>query len=176
MKLTQDRLKELLDYDPETGVFTWKIRVNNKKIRTVAGSIDKEGYCIICLDGKKHRSHRLAFLYMEGYLPENCVDHIDRNKNNNKWDNLREVSHTCNMRNRDIQKNNKSGIIGISWNKRDNNWLASIRISNKSFYLGYYINLIDAVKARWQAEKKYNFPTCNTTSSAYLFLKNHGAI
>ena len=177
MKLTQERLKELLDYDPENGVFIRKISTNNNiKIGSISGSIDKQGYLIIWADGKRYKAHRLAFLWMEGYLPENQVDHIDRNKINNRWSNLREVSQTCNMRNRAVLKNNKYKITGISFHKKLNKIRADIRISRKLIYLGIFDNLLDAVKARWEAEVKYNFPNCNTTSSSYMYLKEHGAI
>lgn len=176
MKLTQDRLKGLLDYDPETGVFIWKVdRGKRTKKGSFAGSLDNKGYLIIRFNGKGYKAHRLAFLYMEGYFPENQVDHIDRDKTNNKWNNLREVSHTCNMRNCKISKINTSGITGVSWHKGRKKWQSQIRIP-KPIYLGLFDNLIDAAKARWEAEVKYNFPNCNTTSAAYVYLKEKGAI
>ena len=175
-KLTQERLKELLDYDPETGVFIWKInRKYTAKKGSVAGCL-KNNYWHISVNGNRYLAHRLAFLWMEGYLPENQVDHIDRNKINNRWSNLREVSQTCNMRNRAVLKNNKYKITGISFHKKLNKIRADIRISRKLIYLGIFDNLLDAVKARWEAEVKYNFPNCNTTSSSYMYLKEHGAI
>lgn len=82
----------------------------------------------------------------------------------------------CNTRNKSIMKNNKSGITGIVWHKRDNKWLSQIMVFGKQLHLGYFDNIIDAVKARWNAEVKYNFPNCNTTSSAYMYLKEHGVI
>lgn len=128
------------------------------------------------INGKLYKNHRLAFLYMEGYFPENGIDHIDRNKTNNSWNNLREVSHTCNMRNCKIQANNKSGITGVCWYKASNKWQAHIRIPKQNINLGYFDNLTDAAKSRWIAEVKYNFPNCNTTSSAYNYLKENNLI
>lgn len=176
MKLTQEKLKELLDYDPATGIFINKIdRGKTAKKGNVSGYVDLKGYLIITITLKRYKAHRLAFLYMEGYLPENQVDHIDRNKLNNKWDNLREVSQSCNMRNCNIAKNNKSGITGIYWDKRSNKWRS--RITNpKRIHLGLFDNLIDAVKARWEGEVKHGYPNCNTTSSAYMYLKENGYI
>ena len=176
MKLTQERLKGLLDYDPETGVFIWKVaNANRIRVGDVAGTLNNRGYLYIGINKKRFLAHRLTFLYMEGYFPENQIDHIDRNKINNSWSNLREVSQTCNMRNKSIMKNNKSGVIGINWNKESKKWMARIR-TPKTVYLGLFENIIDAAKARWEAEVKYNFPNCNTTSSAYNYLKEHGAI
>lgn len=178
MKLTQDRLKELLDYDPETGVFIWKIDLIKQKTKEkIAGCLHKNsGYHHITINGHKHKAHRLAFLYMEGYFPENQIDHIDRNRSNNRWDNLREVSRTCNARNSNIPKNNKSGVVGVCWHKLNNKWISSIMVFGRTVHLGYFDNIIEAAKARWEAELKYGFPNCNTTSSAYNYLKERGAI
>lgn len=178
MKLTQERLKELLGYDPETGVFTWKVDTVKHKIKgNLAGCLNKDtGYIQISIGNKSFLAHRLAFLYMEGYLPENGVDHIDRDRSNNKWNNLREVSQSCNMRNRLVLKNNKSGVAGVCWHKRDKKWISSIMVFGRTIHLGYFDNIIEAAKARWQAEVEHKFPNCNTTSSAYNYLKEHGAI
>lgn len=177
MKLTQERLKELLDYDPETGIFTRKVRTSNFiRVGAITKKAKKDtGYLMISVDNREYRAHRLAFLFMEGYFPENDVDHIDRNRVNNKWNNLREVSRTCNLRNKAIQRNNTSGVIGVSWHKRESKWRATIK-TTKHIHIGFFANLIDAAKARWEAEVKYNFPNCNTTSSAYMYLKEKGAI
>lgn len=176
MKLTQDRLKELIDYDYETGVFIWRVSRQRIKKGSIAGSLNKStGYWIICIDNKRYKAHRLVFLYIDGYLPENGIDHIDRNKINNRYNNLREASKTCNSRNCNISKINKSGITGVSWYKRSNKWRSEINIPKK-IRLGYFDNIIDAVRARWEAEIKYNFPNCNTISSAYVYLKENSAI
>lgn len=175
-KLTQEKLKELLYYDFETGIFTWKVdRGGSAKKGSVAGCL-KNNYWHIAVNDKRYLAHRLAFLYMEGYMPENGIDHIDRNPKNNAWNNLREVSHSCNMRNCSLFKNNKSGITGVVWEKSTKKWRSNISIPKKNINLGRYDNLADAVKARWNAEIKYNFPNCNTTSSAYLYLKKYGYI
>lgn len=176
MKLTQDRLKELLSYDPETGVFIWNIAIGKRaKKGCIAGSLNKvTGYWQIGIDRKLYLAHRLVFLYMEGYLPEYDTDHINRERTNNKWVNLREASRTCNVRNSNISKKNKIGITGVGWHKRDNKWVAQIMIFKKQIFIGYFDNILDAAKARWQAEVKYGFPNCNTTSSAYMYLKENG--
>lgn len=173
-KLTQERLKELLHYDPKTGVFTWLKTVSKKvKCGNVAGSIrNTYGYRQIKIDGKLCKASRLAFLYMEGYFPEYEVDHRNRITGDDRWKNLRHVSHQCNMRNRSIQKNNKSGITGIFWHKIAQKWVAHIRISGKTTHLGYFKDKFDAARARWNAEVKHSFPGCNTTSSAYLYIQN----
>ena len=118
-------------------------------------------------------SHRLAFLYMEGYFPENDVDHINRIKDDNRWCNLREVFRSCNMRNCDMMKTNTSGITGVRFNKFNQKWVARTLLFDKRVNLGYFDNKLDAAKARWEAEKKYCFEHCNTKSSAYQYIHKH---
>lgn len=115
-QLTYERLNEPLDYNPETGEFIWK-SPNNRRVRVgaVAGTLGHMGYCIITIDGKHYRAHRLAWLYVNGYTPENGVDHINRVKNDNRICNLREVSQQCNIRNSKRACTNTSGVCGVVW-------------------------------------------------------------
>ena len=117
-KLTQKRLKELLHYDPETGIFTRikKVRGGLGENPNEAGSIKtKHDYRIIGIDNKSYKASRLAFLYMEGYFPENIVDHKNRIKSDDRYKNLRQVTQQCNVKNCSIRKNNKSGVSGVFW-------------------------------------------------------------
>ena len=118
-KLTQSRLKEILHYDPITGIFTW-IVANSKsiKIGNVAGCIKPDGYRCIRVDNKDYKASRLAWLYMKGYFPEHEVDHEDRVRHNDRWKNLRHLTHSCNLKNRGVNSNNTSGITGVNWDKR----------------------------------------------------------
>ena len=123
MKIAQERLYEILDYDSETGIFTWKIGRRKCKKDSIAGSLTGEGYWQIKIDNKLYLSHRLVFLYVDGYLPENKIDHIDRNKLNNRRNNLREVSQTCNTRNCNIYKNKAVRLFRF---KQSNGWSPSV--------------------------------------------------
>lgn len=167
-EITQDILKNLLNYNPSTGVFTWK--TNNKR----AGGLSQEGYWKIGVLGARHFAHRLAWLYTEGYLPENEIDHINRIRHDNRRENLREVSKSCNVRNSGIAKNNKSGVTGVSWDRRANKWRAQIKSCGLVENLGAYNDLRDAVLSRWLAEVKHRYPNCNTISSARKYLIDHG--
>lgn len=175
VKLTQAKLKELLSYDPETGIFTRaKTIAHNAKFGDIAGSVHHSGYSVISIDNKKYFAHRLAFLYMEGYIPEYEVDHINRNRLDNRFVNLRHVSRSCNMRNKGKSIANKSGVVGVYWKHKQCRWYSFITINKKEVYIGFYKSFEKAVKARWEAENKYGFLNCNSTSSAYLYLKDSG--
>lgn len=155
--LTQIRLKEILEYNPETGFFIRKKTTSsNAQAGNVAGRINKHiGYRLISIDGKDYYCHRLAFLYMTGNFPENQVDHINRIRDDNRWANLRKVTSGENLQNTSLRKSNKSGAKGVFWYVKRNKWLAHIRFNNKRYSLGYYVNFDDAVTARKQAEDKY---------------------
>jgi hypothetical protein len=152
------------------------VTTNHCKAGVVAGWINPNGYVMIGINSKTYRAHRLAYLYMKGFFPKNIdIDHIDRNKLNNSWHNLRLVSRQCNSRNAHISSKNTSGVTGVCYNNKYKKWLSHIKISGKLLNIGLYSNFYDAVKGRWDAEVKYNFPNCNTTSSAYLYLQQNNA-
>lgn len=173
-KLTQERLKELLDYNPETGVFVNRVRRNNRaKAGDVTGCVGSCGYKRIQINGKLYLSHRLVFLYMEGYLPEHFVDHIDRNKLNNRWSNLRHVNHQCNLRNTGNHCSNKSGVKGVCLDKRNNKWKAYIKLDSKLRNLGHFNDFLEVVCHRLAAEQCLNWSGCDNNSPAYQYVKNN---
>lgn len=186
-KLAQSFIKEALEYDPNTGIFIWKKRPTShfKDIRTFncwnarypgtqAGSIRPTGYRAICINSKRYLSHRLVFLYIEGYLPENDVDHIDRDKINNKWINLREVSNQCNAQNCKLSNKNTSGVTGVTFIKAKNKWYSQIMVSGKTIYLGLFEKFEDAVIARYEEEKRNPLWSCSIKSSAKEYLLRNG--
>lgn len=176
-KITQKRLKELLYYDLKTGIFTWRVSPNNRIPKgKEASCISQTGYITICIDRSQYLAHRLAWLYVYGNFPENIIDHINRNRLDNRIENLRDVSYTCNSRNRKKYKNNKSGVSGVSFNVDKLKWHSFIRINNKQVNLGYHKDYNEAVSIRWKAEKKYGWPNCNTISPAYLYLKENNLL
>jgi len=113
---------------------------------------------------------------MEGYIPENQVDHVNRIRDDNRWCNLRHVSRSCNMRNASISIANTSGVTGVTWHKNANKWVAHIRALDSTKHLGIFESFVEAVKARWDAEVKYGYPNCNSTSSAFEYLKENNLI
>lgn len=112
--LDHDTLTELLDYNPDTGIFTWKKFICSKaQAGQVAGSVDKKGYIIIRINGFAYRAHRLAWFYVHCKWPLDQLDHLNQVKTDNRMSNLRQCSAAGNNRNRSLPKNNKSGQIGV---------------------------------------------------------------
>jgi len=174
-KLTQARLKELLNYDEKTGDFTWKEnRGGTAKTDKIAGHKKANGYIYISIDCKTYSGHRLVWLYVHGYIPELEIDHTNRIKSDNRILNLREVSHSCNMQNYGVRSNNITGIRGISFHKKSKKFRAEITINKKTIYLGIFASKFTAAKARAAAEVKYKWDICNTfKSSAYKYIQEH---
>jgi hypothetical protein len=170
-KLTQERLKEVLHYNPETGVFTWIVSPAHRvKVGDVAGSICGNGYRLISIDSVKYKAHRLAWLYVYGYLPEHGVDHKDRVKVHNQIDNLREASQQCNMRNTGNFSDNTSGVKGVNYHKPTGKWRAYININRKNIYLGVHLSFFEAACHRLAAEQAENWHGCDNSSPAYKFV------
>ena len=172
-KLTQKVLKDLLHYDPDTGIFTWKFRHvdyfssegsykswNTKYANKIAGSKlysdkNKTIYLKIGIFGKPYLAHRLSYLYIEGEFPSDEIDHNNGNGLNNKWYNLQKITHQNNQRNRSVNINNKTGIMGIR--KHRNKFESSITVNSKYIYLGVFVNFFEACCTRKSAEVKHGF-------------------
>lgn len=170
--ITQRELKRILKYDKETGIFYWKKSTGSRAIKgNAAGSQMKTGYIEMSVCGKRYTAHRLAFLYVLGYLPENDVDHINRIRIDNRWCNLREVSTSCNLRNCKINKNNKSGITGVYFHKINKKWVVQVPTeNNKQKHIGTFCDLKEAARARYNAEVALGYPDCDINSTAKQYL------
>jgi hypothetical protein len=147
MELTQDQLKELLHYDPETGIFRWRFgNGRNVKPWDIAGGDNGLGYIKIRVLKTRISAHRLAWLYITGKLPKHEVDHKDGIRSNNAWGNLREATRKQNMENRYLNKNNTSGFTGVTWNAKQQRWAASIGHNKKLIHLGSFKTAEEAAK------------------------------
>lgn len=153
--LTAERLRELLHYDADTGVFTRLVSRKGFRAGGVAGS-DNNGYRIIVIDYKMYRSHRLAWLYMTGEWPRNDVDHINGTRNDNRFANLREATRSENMQNvRKAHSDNKSsGLLGVTFDKSQGKFMARIMLNGKYRYIGRYITAQEAHHAYLAAKSQ----------------------
>jgi len=122
------RVLELLDYDPATGLFTWKIRRGCRPAGAEAGTLS-HGYIVIRIDGKSHQAHRLAFLVVNGYMPKE-IDHINGDPSDNRIINLRQATRQENVRNTGMRVNNTSGYKGVYWDKSNGKWQAQAQDAN----------------------------------------------
>lgn len=151
--LTAERLRALLSYDQETGVFTRLVSLRGVNAGDIAGTLHKtSGYVYIGVDAKSYRAHRLAWLYMTGEWPVE-VDHKDRNRSNNRWRNLREATRSQNNANGKTRVDNSSGHKGINWVARVTRWRAYVTLNSKQHHLGYFLHKEDAITARVAAQK-----------------------
>jgi len=144
--LTQDRLKELFNYNQDTGEFTYKVNRATNKTGDVAGCLDHK-YLRIRIDNKIYYCHRLAWLYMTGDWPKLFIDHIDMNCANNKWNNLRQCTNAENLRNTKPPVTNKSGIKGVRWHKQAKKLVARCKIDNVDYHLGLFESKENAAHA-----------------------------
>lgn len=146
--LTAEALKNALHYDPETGHFTWRERHGRRGIPgRRAGTVDFSGYVVVTINGKRHKGHRLAWLYVKGEWPAEAMDHINGRRDDNRLSNLRPAAPGQNQQNRALQRNNRSGITGVSWDSAAGKWRAGIRMAGRSRNLGNYETKEQAAKA-----------------------------
>lgn len=136
--LTQTRLSELFNYDPDTGLFTRLTSTNNRvKIGDVAGNVRADGHVKIRVDFDMHYAHRLAWLYMTGDWPDQKIDHRDGDKSNNRFDNLRDVSVQINCQNQ-YSTRSASGEAGVHKTPSGLRWQAQIGVNGRQIKLGTF--------------------------------------
>lgn len=159
--LDKKTIRKWFNYDYTTGNFTHKFTTLSGDAGKDATAIHSSGYRTIRIGGKDYLVHRVIFIYMENYLPIQ-VDHINHNRSDNKWNNLREVTNRENHLNESIASNNTSGILGVALHKATNKYRAYIMIHKKQIHLGLYNSIEEAKLSREKANTKYGF------------YKNHG--
>ena len=155
------RVKEILIYDALTGVFRWRRRNevgawwNGRYAGTIAGGWDSKGYRRIAIDDHAHRAHRLAWAWMTGEWPQQEIDHVDGNRANNAWINLRLVSTSQNRANSIKHKDNETGLKGVSRYLHYSLWRARIYVRGNDIALGYFKTPEEAHKAYCEAADKH---------------------
>jgi len=172
--ITQEELKKLLSYNPETGVFTWRerdrklfqcdrswktwnSRYSEKEAGGEMNNSSGKKYLSISIFKKPYLSHRLAWLYMSGSFPDNEIDHINGDGRDNRFKNLRDVTRSENLKNARLHSNNSSGVVGVCWNKNAKKWMSHIMVDYNSIHLGYFGDWFEAICTRKSAEVKYGF-------------------
>lgn len=177
-QVTQALVRELLDYDPTTGVLVWRVRSskwfdnddhrcavwNARFSGKVAGSINAHGYVVTSVLGYRHPAHCLIWLWMTGEWPKGEIDHGDHDRTNNRWLNLSDAGALANRKNKRLYASNSSGVPGVAWENSAGKWRARINVNGQTKHLGLFEDMPAAVAARKAAETKFGFH------------KNHGGV
>lgn len=171
-RLTQERVRELFDYR-EDGCLIRREDSTQCKAGEVAGAVDRRGYYHITLYGVHYYVHRLVWLWHHGYLPEHNIDHADRCRSNNRIENLREVTQSCNLRNTGNRLTNTSGVKGVRRYPQVKKWQVQIMVAGKNVYLGLHEDFLEAVCHRLAAEQAENWAGCDSCSPAYQYVQQH---
>jgi len=145
--VSPERLRELLHYNPDTGLFTWRKSKRGVTAGRVAGCVGRYGYWTLNIDYKRYAAHRVAWLYVYGVWPVECIDHINRLRTDNRISNLREATPAQNRQNLCLSAKNKSGTRGVSFDRINGNWRASISVGGKAKNLGRFASKSDAASA-----------------------------
>jgi len=137
--LTLERLREVLAYNPQSGLLVWKV-ANSRRVSVgdIAGSLDNNGYIVIRIDRRIYKAHRLAWFLVMGDWPKVTIDHINGVPADNRWSNLREATYSQNNASRGLTSRNKSGLKGVSWDKGAGRWRAQMSVNGKAMYLGLF--------------------------------------
>jgi hypothetical protein len=158
--LTVERLRELLSYDANTGMFRWLAksapRSNRRKVGDLAGCVGVQGYVVLGVEGRSYRAHRLAWFYVHGVWPEKHIDHINGNRADNRIENLRDVSAAQNNRNlQRAKRQNQTGLLGVFRNGK--RWSAQLRGTSGPRHLGMFDTPEEAHMAYLAAKQTAQF-------------------
>lgn len=152
--LSKEQLLEIFEY--KDGELYWKTHTGNRyKTNKIAGYLHPSGYKYTGVLGKRYKNHRIIWMMHYGFLPKE-IDHIDRNKQNNRIENLRESNRVLNMQNVDMRKNNSSGFKNVYWHKGNKQWQVKMNIDKKTKLFGYFDNLELAGLVAEEARNKHH--------------------
>jgi hypothetical protein len=170
--LTAEFVRQLVRYEPETGKLFWLPRPralfqssrswktwNSRFSSTEAFTAYTRGYRHGVILGQFYKAHRVIWLIQTGEWPEDCVDHANGVRDDNRWRNLRAATHHENQRNKKRQARNANGMCGVRWIARSRKWQARIGIDGRSRHLGYFATVDEALRARAEANAAHGFST-----------------
>ena len=153
--LTQERIRELLDYDPATGHLIWRVTKSPKAPKgSIAGSVNAKGHVNLQIDKRMYALHQVVFALHHGHIPKE-IDHVNRNKQDNRIENLRACDSSLNKGNIGLLRSNRSGYRGVSLNTRTQKYHAQIKINGKQTYIGRFDTAENAARAYDGAARLY---------------------
>ena len=148
MKLSQEKLKSIFEYDPVTGVMRWKESRSNMIKNSIAGSIHSSGYKVVTIESGSYKMHRIIWIMLFDNIPNGFyIDHINGNKIDNRLENLRLATNSQNQQNRPAPKNSSSGYRGVTWHKQMQQWMARIGHHGQRTTIGFFNTAEDAYEA-----------------------------
>lgn len=154
--ISAERVRELFDYEPLTGILRWKVRLSKcVRVGAEAGCVNGGGHKIVRICGKIYLVHRIIWLWVTGFWPREQIDHKNLAGSDNRWENLREATSSQNQHNKGLQKNNRTGIKGVFQDKnKPGVWRAAIMLHGRNKYLGTFYTREEAGIAREAALKE----------------------
>jgi hypothetical protein len=161
-----DQVREFLEY--RDGNLYWRVSLNRRiSVGDRAGSFCKvRGYIVVKVNGESFLAHRLIWVIVHGAWPDQ-IDHINHVRHDNRLENLREATLQENCKNKSMQSNNTSGVMGVVWDKENKKWIARIKVKGKQINLGRYTDKVAAKAKRKMAEVIYGFHPNHGESNAY---------
>lgn len=156
MKISQEDVRSHFKYNKETGDLKWRKITSNAASKNKISCVGSSGYIIVGFKGRRYLAHRLIWLYAHGVMPDGEIDHINRNRQDNRISNLRDATSSENNLNRDILSNNTSGTIGVSWHKASCKWGAKLARNGVVKWLGLFESKDLAIQAREKAVIDFN--------------------
>jgi HNH endonuclease len=147
--LSANALREILTYNPQSGFFVRKTMVGSRgAVGQIVGSLHHSGYLHVWIGKYQYLLHRLVWLWMTGDWPVEQIDHINGDKSDNRWSNLRAATHGQNKRNSRLSKNSTSGYVGVSYFRSNRRWYSYLTLNGKKVFVGFFKNAIDAAACR----------------------------
>jgi len=154
--LTAERLRELVEYDQATGLFSRKVRVGRRSQLGPISNAPVRGYHYLSVDGTQYPAHRLAWFHVHGVWPNGEIDHMNGDGTDNRIQNLRDVDRRTNGENRHkVRKDSvHSGVIGVTWSEYHKKWKALIRVDGRLRHLKYCATKEEAREVYVQAKRQ----------------------
>lgn len=161
VEMTPELLRQYVAYDPESGHFTHVRQGRGITHGSVAGCLTEHGYRLISIERNKFNAGRLAWFYMIGAWPAGDIDHINGDKTDNRWSNLRDATKFVNMHNyRKPNANNATGVLGVHFHKQSGKWRAKLKVAGKAVFDKLYADIEDAKAAYLEAKRKHHADGC----------------
>lgn len=170
--ITHEELSKIFIYDGRN--LLWRNTLGPKIIKNKkAGFINDSGYIVVGYKNKLYRAHRIIYYMLTGINSTEQIDHLNKDRIDNRIENLRISNQSSNQINAGIKSNNKSGVTGVCYDKSRGKWVVQIQDKNKKSIRKRFLSFRDAVEYRYKLEKELSHYSVQTKSSAFEWLENN---